>query len=410
MGYLLEQKTGVTQNQHLMRTQEMQLAFKVLQLPVMELKWLLLQEIECNPLLEIQEVLQERFLYSNRDAFESSIPYRPTLLEHLKGQVREEFTLEEIPLVEVIIGNIDERGLMTTPPKEIAFYLGISEKKVYQLLKRVQRFDPPGIGACSIQESLLIQLDQGTLAFNIIHDHYEKLLKGKITSIAKKLRVSHQEILDAISDEIAPLHFHPIVSFSPKNPIPLEPDLTLFIDADQIRVSVNNETLPPLSINKEYLSIESSYVKKKLRDIKWLSQTLNRRERFLFKIGEVIREAQKEFFLKEEAPLVVMTLRELAVKLEVHESTITRAVANKSIQTPKGLFPLRYFFSQGINAHSSQSIKELIQRIIKNESTPLSDQEIKEKLFEKGYDLSRRTVAKYRGQLNIPSKSKRKKA
>ncbi len=464
--------------QRLIMSAQMQQAIRLLQLPVEELSTYLEEQIVNNPLLEVdndekkeaeesKEIPQEEkeviiddndlrilnqleldieehlnqtesFLTKRtseeeklKNFLDQSVCAQTTLREFLIEQAHDAFnhSEEDLKIGEILFGYLDASGLISTPLSEIACFHAIQEKDLLRVLKIVQTFEPYGIASSSIQECFLNQLrcfkKEASLCFEIIRDHYDDLLHNRIPSIQKKIGCTFEDIRDAIEKEIAKLDIHPGMQFSTRSAQALIPDVTLRQENDQLIVDVERDAFPLLRLNKRYLKMlrnedtpkeTKQYIKQHFMSAKWLFKNLQERFSTIERIARILAKKQLNFFMEPEGELVPMTMKMVAEELELNESTVARTVANKCIATPKGLFPLRFFFTtkyisdKGENL-SSATIKNAIVKIIENEekTTPLSDEDISQLLKEKGIICARRTVAKFRHLLTIGNAHQRRK-
>ena len=361
---------------------------------------------------------------------EQSIYAHPTLREQLLHQAHDSFdSLKEIEIAEILIGYIDEFGFLKTLLSEICLLHRLAEKEVQHVLTVIQDFEPYGVGASTIQESLLIQLrclhKEDTLAYQIIRDYYEQLLHNHIPHIQKHLKRTYEEIQQAIEKDIAKLDLHPGTHFSSKPTQAIIPDVTLRQENDRLIVEVERDYTPSLRLNSHYLKMLSDpeasseikhFLKQHLFSARWLARNLQQRYSTIERIAEALAEKQYDFFTQPNGQLVPLIMKTLADELNVHESTIARTVANKYIYSPRGLFPLRNFFtnkyvSEAGEDLSATTVKQSILDLIDKEDKkqPLSDEKISVLLKEKGIPCARRTVAKYRLVLQIGNTQQRRK-
>lgn len=471
-------KQAQKQTQRLMMTPQMQQAIHLLQLPILELAQAVDQEIEQNPVLEYMEdeegpaeevreetpieekeltfeehqldvlkQLDEEFrdCTAGSDQFvprrsaeedkkkaflESSIEERISLQDHLMSQAREAFSdSKELEAAEVIIGYLDENGFMPTPLNEIAASFSLSLEKLQKVLSVIKTFDPVGIASQDVQEMLLSQLrhqgKENSLAYRMVQDFFEHLLHNRLPHIQKEMKVSQSEIQKVIEKEIAPLNLHPGNSFSDVEAATLIPDVRLRSEGEEYVAEVNEDQLQPLRFNRKYLKLlddpattreTKDFIKTKLLSAKWLVRNLHQRGETLYKIAGFLCEKQRQFFEDPKGKLAPLTMQTVAEELGLHESTIARAVANKYIETPRGIFPFRHFFSSGYvdkegQEVSSKTVCDLIQQLIGEEDKrkPLSDETLSKKIHSMGVTCARRTVAKYRSELNIGNTQQRRK-
>lgn len=480
-----QMQTGVGQHlqlsQRLMMSAQMQQAIHILQLPLQELEPFIEEQIVDNPILEItsdeevngareerepveketdeseiffddkdlailnhlDEELRDHFADSDpvpvkrsaeeeklKGYLEQSIVAAPNLREQLLNQAHDTFeTPRELEIAEILIGYIDPCGFLDTPLSEISSFHAIPEKEVKKVLREIQSFEPFGIAASTIQESLLIQLrclgKEETLAYEIVANHYDHLLHNHIPTIQRTLKYSYEEIEHAIANDIAKLDLHPGTHFSAEIAQPIIPDVSLRLEEGCLIVEVERDYTPSLRINKRYLKMLNDpetpketqhYVKQHLLSAKWLVRNLYQRYSTIERIAQSLAERQHEFFVNPDGQLIPLTMKTLAEELDVHESTIARTVTNKYIFSPRGLLPLRAFFTAKYTSDegedlSATTIKEAIRDLIGTEEkgSPLSDEKISFLLKEKGIPCARRTVAKYRLILQIGNAQQRRK-
>lgn len=474
-----EQKQQMTQR--LIMSAHMQQAIHLLQLPVQELETFIEEQVVLNPLLEmgeseskeeesendsssqnfgderevtisdqdlsilgrLEEDWREHFAQNEpprikrsseeeklKSYLEQSIPADRTLNEQLLSQAHDTFeTAEELEIAEVLIGYIDQFGFLTTPLAEICLLHRLPDDKVQQVLQQIQTFEPIGVGAQSIQDSLLIQLrclhKEKTLAYLIVRDHYDELLHNRIPLIHKKLKHSAEEIEYAIEHDIAKLDLHPGRQFSSSETQAIVPDVTLRQENEKLFVEIERDRTPSLRVNLNYLNMlkepstskeTKHFIKHHLFSARWLMRNLQQRYSTLERIADSLAQKQYQFFTSAEGQLVPLTMKTIADELNVHESTIARTVANKYIDTPRGLFPLRSFFTNKYVSEegddlSSSTVKQALLALIEKEDKqhPLSDEKISSLLKEKGISCARRTVAKYRTALQIGNTQQRRK-
>lgn len=451
-------RQNVKQIQRLILSPQMQQALHLLQLPVLELGSVIEEELTQNPLLELSETENEEpfeqdefeilhpeedfapsLSYNKREDedlktyIENTVAYESSLFDHLMKQAWETFSdLEERRLAEVIIGNLDHDGILSTPLEEVAALAGVSCDTLLPILQQVQTFDPLGVGALNLKEALLIQLKglgkEKSLAFRIIEHHYEDVMHNRLPAIAKSLSHSIQEIRDTIVKEIASLDLHPGTNQSDGHYRQivhhLTPDVTINYSEGKFSIEINDEHIPPLRLNKGYLQMlqnqklcdeTRSYIQEKIASGKWLLRNLHERHQTLYRIAEQLIQSQNTFFASPRGKLIPLTMKEIAEKLELHESTIARAVANKYVSSPRGILPLRSFFTHAYTTESgenisAQTVKDLLVQLLEKEdkSSPLSDETLSSMIKEKGIPCARRTVAKYRQELNIGNTTQRR--
>ena len=461
----------LSQTQKLIMTPRLQQALKLLQVPTLELQQILKQEVLQNPLLEeVDEVTEQEDIDKEASAdeqnneesedpaeedpidwtdylqdgsldrtyvppTEQSVEFlekvpatRTTLAESLLEQLHFlSLPAEHMLIAEFIVGSIDDRGWLVTSVEDIASALDRPVIEVENVLRLVQALEPAGVGARDLRECLLIQLDargeRECLAWRMIHDHFDHLVNRRFPEIARLLKVSTIEVQEA-ADSIATLHPRPGTMVSAEDPKYVVPDLLVERVDEEYVVMLNDRNVPRLRISSAYESVIAAnkrkpdaseeqkqtreYIQGKLASAKWLIQTIEQRRRTMIKVMNCIVREQREFFDKGIAFLRPLTLAAVARQIDMHESTVSRVCSGKYVQTPRGVFELKFFFSSSLGTQdggevSAKSAKDKIRRIIEaeGEKAPLSDQKIADMLKKDGLNIARRTVAKYREQLNI---------
>jgi RNA polymerase sigma-54 factor len=444
----------------------MQQSLQFLQAPAMELQSLVQQEIEINPVLEespdepkpeadaedwdkqLQELRQkdeewrEYFSQSNTPTasynpeaaerrqflFDSQVE-APHLSDHLLRQLTlSTSTPEMIQVGEEIIGNIDDAGFLKVPLVEVAQSARVEYSVAQATLDLIQTFDPVGVGARDLRECLLIQIHRlgksNELEAQVVSHCLAELGRKKYQDIARALKVPLERV-QAAAQFIATLQPRPGSSFSSDDKQNIvQAELSVQKSGDDWVVVMNDDPVPRLRISDTYKDLlvnnghDASlreYLKEKIRAGKFLIKCLHQRQTTIFNIATEIVKRQRGFFDEGVAHLKPLTMNQVAEVVGVHETTVSRAIANKYVQTPYGLFDLKYFFTPGYQTAtgevmSNTSVKDAIQDLIARESStkPLSDQEIVKILSERGIPLARRTVAKYRSELGLlPSNLRR---
>jgi RNA polymerase sigma-54 factor len=360
---------------------------------------------------------------------QNSVQSQKNLGSLLWEQARETFEDDsELRMAQELIGHLDERGFLATDLQEIALLNAFDLTTLEQVLFDVQDFDPPGIAARSVQEALQIQLRrQGkrkSLAYQIVAEHYEDLLHNRIPLICRGLGVDAEAIQEAVRQDIQCLDLQPGAGFD-AGPVQLVvPDVSIIDEGGQLVVKVNDESLPPLRLNRRYMQMledsslcqeDRDYISKKAISGRWLLRNIHQRNETLFRIAESLVEKQYAFLSQADGELRPLTMKSVAEEISVHESTVARAVANKYVDCPRGLLPLRSFFSNSYVSKqgedfSSHGVKQVLQELIEGEDKrkPLSDEALSKLMREKGIDCARRTVAKYRREMNIGNTTQRR--
>jgi len=466
----MELRLSLRQTQRMIMTQSLQQAIGLLQLSRLELIQAVRQELEENPLLD-EEVPEEAQVTEEASGDDEGEPGEDPLSDfdwesYLEdaSDYRREFPREEVErwspeerltrprsladhlLFQLhlstsdpdlihwateIIGNLDENGYLDLEPGELRGKTSADQAAIEKALELVQSFDPSGVAARDLRECLLLQLDslrdgeQVTMARTLVGDHLAELEGRYLTRIAERLKVSIKVIQDALL-LICSLEPKPGRTFTTEEPRYITPDVYILKVDDRFVVVLNEDGLPRLRISAYYRGLlgkgrssskeTREYVEGKMRSALWLIRSIEQRQRTLFKVSESIVKFQREFLERGITQMRPLTLKEVAEDISMHESTVSRVTTNKYVHTPEGLFELKYFFHRGVQAVdgeavSSLTVKEFVRRHLTTEDTgkPLSDQKIVEILKQQGIDIARRTVAKYRGQLRIPSSSRRRK-
>ena len=351
-----------------------------------------------------------------------------SLQENILEQMRfSDLTEEQTPIAEMIIGNIDDYGYLKASVEELSFSTNIPAEKILDVLKVIQTFHPPGVGARDLRECLMLQLERAgrekTLEYRIVRDFMEALGKRKMPEIARGCGLGVDQIQAAV-ERIGHLEPRPGRDFLPDDDRYILPEVFVQKNGEEFVVTTNNEQIPHLRISNTYKDLmakaESSgevrdYIREKIRAGKFLIKSLQQRQATILNIGKEIVKRQREFMEKGVAFLKPMTMVQVADVIGVHETTVSRAVSAKYIDTPQGIFEMKYFFTSGIatangDGVSNTSVKDMVTEMFAKEDTrkPLSDQEIVKMLAEKGIVIARRTVAKYRAELNILPSNLRK--
>jgi RNA polymerase sigma-54 factor len=351
-----------------------------------------------------------------------------SLQETLLEQVRESrLTPEQRPIAEMIIGNIDDHGYLKTSLEELSTTTNTPVPKIEEVLKVVQTFDPSGVGARDLQECLMRQLERAgeadSIEYRIVRDYMEALGKRRIPEIARGLSLEVEDVQDAIR-RIARLEPRPGRAYVTDSNQYILPEVFVHRVGDDFVVTTNNEQIPHLRISNTYKDLMAqsgntaeviNYIREKIRAGKFLIKSLHQRQQTILNIGQEIVKRQRDFMEKGVAFLKPLTMVQVAEIVGVHETTVSRAVSGKYMQTPQGIFEMKYFFTAGIQTASGEgmsntSVKDMISEMFKKEdpTKPLSDQEIVRMLQEKGIVIARRTVAKYRSELNILPSNLRK--
>ena len=473
---------GLHQVQKLSQSQvlapQLRQSLKILQAPALELRHTILEELQNNPLLEemsmngvsldqekedcdpeqngesestpdakeemrfqndfeilrkLDEDWRDHFQQTNsqstftrqdaerRQHFFDSLVSETSLQEHLLAQsdladgggpVRE--------ALRFLVGSLNDQGFLTSSISDIALLSGLPLKTMQEAADLLKTFDPPGIGAANVQESLLQQLKirghGDSLAANILRHHYPLLLRRRIPEIARKVSAALEEVQAAL-EEVATLDPAPGRRFGEDTNRVVEADVRVERDGDRWVISLNRDYIPRLRLSSTYKELlaknhlsqqEKEYISEKMRSGKFLISSIEQRQQTIERITKEILAQQKDFFEHGVAKLRPLTMNQVAQAVGVHETTVSRAIANKYIATPWGVFDFKFFFTPGYTAQngetvSNTSIKDRIAQIVseENPAKPFSDQDIVAILGEKNVQIARRTVAKYREELGI---------
>jgi RNA polymerase sigma-54 factor len=470
----IELRQSLKLTQQPIMTPQLQQAIKLLQLSRMELMDLVRQEEEENPIIEevvepdvdaepletnyetlmasspgVKETREEDVegpalnwridgfssrakkseQEEDRPTFENFLTKKATLSEHLFWQLRlNDFSEEERLIGTLIIGNLNEDGLLQVSLDEIASQSGLELASVERVIQKVQAFDPPGVAARDLKECLLLQAQQiyprESLVQALISDHLDQLARRNYQAIAKELQVPMEEVVRA-SRLLSELDPKPGRSFSDENIPFIIPDVYVYKVGDEYVVILNEDGLPKLRINPYYRDIlreqaqstgeAKEYINEKIRSALWLIKSIHQRQRTIYRVAKSIVRFQRDFLDGGVAYLRPMVLKDVAMDVEMHESTISRVTSNKYIHTPQGIFELKYFFNSSINTArgenvASESVKEKIREILSKEDSqnPYSDQELVEILKKQDILIARRTVTKYREMLGVLPSTRRK--
>jgi RNA polymerase sigma-54 factor len=351
------------------------------------------------------------------------------LYDHLTWQLRFSDASDEVrEAAEVVIGNIEENGYLKATEEEIAQYAGCSAETAREAISLVQTFDPVGVGARDLKECLLLQLPplnlEGTLVEDLIGNHLEDIEKRKFQQLATRFGCTLEEIKEAVK-VISDLEPKPGRGYSAVQPIYIKPDVYVVRADGDFQIILNDENMPNLRINSYYRKLlmakdalkkdEKAYLEERLRSAVWLLKSLDHRNKTIYRVTESILKFQREFFENGVSRLKPLNLKDVASDLGMHESTISRTTSNKYLSCGHGLFNFRYFFSSGLKTTSgsvsSTSVKDMIKKLVDEENPrkPLSDQKISEMLKSLNIKVARRTVAKYREEMNIPPQNIRKR-
>ena len=447
-------KQKLEHRQKLVFTQSLQQSIKILELPLLELKNTIESEIVENPVIE--EIAQESSRsespqpvntpendeapafdkeFSPKELYGYEKPIlgkKESLNDSLLRQLRINTSDEQrVKIGTALIDRIDNNGYLKADLSLLDTELECPQEEILQVLKLIQTFDPAGVGARDLKECLLIQLkkrgEQDELLFKLIENHLEELAHGKeLQKLCKKLKCS-QENLRRCIEKLHGLEPKPGRSYCDDDIAYIVPDVTIEEKDSQLLISTKDDTIPVIRINPVYKSMLKSkkvneetkeFIRQRVVRANNFIRAIRSRKETLLKVVTHIAEIQREAILEEAEQLKPLTLKEIAEKVSMHESTISRVVRNKYVQTPSGLWPLKDFFSSGLKTSegediSSQTIKLKIKELIEAEdkTNPLRDQDIADSINQsEKTPIARRTVAKYREMLKIPPVSQRRRS
>ena len=462
---------GLSQHQSLSQTQvlapQLQQSLQILQVPMLELRTLIQQELDGNPTLEMEDnepkiedkqreaeefdaefdrlskldeewrdYMSQNASYSRRSAedeerrqfFFDSLSKTETLQEHLVEQLRHsDLSDDDRKLGELLIGNTNDTGFLTVTPEDIAANTGLELADLQRILEFVQMFHPVGVCARDLRECLLIQLKrigkEGSLEWRIVSNHIEDLGKKRFPEIARRCGTT-VECIQRAANFIATLDPKPGQIFAPDPNHYVLPDVTVEKVSGEWQILLNGDQIPHLRISNTYKDLMAQtankedvrdYIRDKIRNGKFLIKSIHQRQQTISNIAHEIVKRQKAFLEEGPSALKPLTMVQIADAVGVHETTVSRAISGKYMSTPHGVFEMKYFFTPGYQTAGGQSmsntsVKGVIAEMVKTENpkNPLSDKEIVDLLEKKGIPIARRTVAKYRNELNILPSNMRK--
>ena len=449
LGYNLR----LEQQQRLIMTPELRQAIKILQLSSVELTDYVNEIILENPLIEVNEEAIDpnlgkkeslldwgEYLRGTRDLpernlskevkaefpFESLVSKGMDLHEYLFSQLGYlSLSKMQYKAARYLIGNLNSLGYLAVTLEQAANDLKIAYKKVEEALSIVQGFDPPGVGARSLSECILIQLKQKNInnqeLYDIVNNHLENIASGRLNRVAQALEIPVARVQE-LADIIKSLNPKPGASFGNGSDTRyIVPDVTVERIDNEYIILINDNRVPNLTINNTYRAIldsskgtddtTRSFVENKLNQALWLMRSIEQRRMTIYQVTSALVDLQRPFFDYGMKYLKPLTLKQLADQINVHESTVSRATSNKYLQTPHGTFEYKFFFNPGLTTTDkgdnacSEIIKRTLQEIVKTEDTtkPYSDQKLADMMQERGVLIARRTVTKYREELGIPN-------
>ena len=366
--------------------------------------------------------------YAEKPSIEATYKKEATLADHLMWQLDMTVDSETDRFIgSCIIGNIQNDGYLCADLQEIVTISQSDEENVLRVLKFIQGFEPTGVASRSLKECLMLQAqalsDKNPYVEVLIENYLERLEDRYLQKVASELKISLDVVLEAL-ETIKGFCPKPGLLFSSEGIDYVVPDLVVFKTDEGYDVALNDEGVPNLQISSYYHNLlkttkegqTKEYLEDKYRSALWLIKSIDQRRQTIYKVGKSIVKLQKDFLDDGLSYLQPMVLKDVAKDIEMHESTVSRITTNKYIDTPQGVFELKFFFHSGIksymgNSMSSIRVKNMIKEIIKEEdrNSPLTDDQMVEALMMKNVKIARRTITKYRKELNIPPASKRKK-
>lgn len=373
---------------------------------------------------------QERSAENMQNNWHDSRESEEDLSDYLLSQLLlTDYSKQDRAIIEFLVQSLDSRGYLTDDPASIAEYFSVSVEQVKSLLEDIQELDPAGVGARDLKECLLLQLarkkEVSPITETIITHHLDDIAKNHLHDIAKKLQVSMDDVLTAC-EEIRSLNPKPGNSFSNREQLRyISPDAVVVKLENKFEILINEYQYPQFNISSYYLEMQKNtadeeakkYLQEKIQQAQWVTNCISQRTSTLSRVMHVLVEKQNDFFMNGIGYKHPMRLTDIAEELELHESTISRAMRGKYLQCSWGVFPLNYFLTS-VAAKSTdnsedktpEQIKSLIQKVIDEEDKkkPYSDQAISKKLEDYDVKISRRTVNKYRTEMGLPDKSGRK--
>lgn len=439
----------IEQRQELVMTPELIQSIKILQYNARELDVYVQEQLQSNPVLEQKEIDWQQFLKNRRkddigqkywessdpdqqeNAYEQYTTAEESLFEHLMFQLEVTVRSKEmLKIGEYLLEALDESGYLTVSIKEAAEALDTTTDKIKYVLRIIHTFDPYGVGARNLKECMMIQLHHiGMLDDNyrcLLAEHLEDLSANRLKIIAKKMQLNVKQIQE-MADVIRKLDPKPGLQFSSKDENQyVTPEIYVEEKDGQFVAVLNDSSSPQLMISSYYETMLQEaendpevlkYLKKRLDAANWLITSINKRKETIRKVAQAVVSYQQDFFRNGHKFLKVLTLKQIASALDIHESTVSRTINGKYLQCSEGVFELKYFFSSGVKGSgddsgvASKSVKILIKEMIDKEDPehPISDQKIADVLNSHGVNISRRTVAKYRDEMHILSSSRRKR-
>tara|TARA_X000001036_G_scaffold69055_1_gene60240 strand:+ start:304 stop:1656 length:1353 start_codon:yes stop_codon:yes gene_type:complete len=421
------------------------LSASILQLNISNLEQKILDELEKNPILDQNESEPEKNsdaeddnsvdfeedpneyepanIYEKKESndFDGALPQRVDFIENLIFQL-DEFNLSEWErlIAEEVLWNLDEKGYLAIDPILIADRYDSTEEKVMNVIKKVQKLEPLGVAALNLQDCLLIQIQdkkENSIVFQILSNHFKDFVNNRFEILQKKLSISREDLAMAL-DKIKKLNPKPGEGKFDIDVESVIPDLVILQYENSWKIIVNDSWMPELTLNQEYVSMldqtdvaidTKKYLKEKFNSANWFIDAIEQRRKTLASVMKAIINRQSSFFKDGTGDIRPMKLQDIANDIQMDISTISRSTRGKYVDTPFGIYELKSFFSEGYTLDSgdtisTKTIKQLLKELIENENknSPLTDTDLAKQLKSKGYPVARRTVAKYRENLQFP--------
>ena len=421
------------------------LSASILQLNISNLEQKILDELEKNPILDQNESEPEKNsdaeddnsvdfeedpneyepanIYEKKESndFDGALPQRVDFIENLIFQL-DEFNLSEWErlIAEEVLWNLDEKGYLAIDPILIADRYDSTEEKVMNVIKKVQKLEPLGVAALNLQDCLLIQIQdkkENSIVFQILSNHFKDFVNNRFEILQKKLSISREDLAMAL-DKIKKLNPKPGEGKFDIDVESVIPDLVILQYENSWKIIVNDSWMPELTLNQEYVSMldqtdvaidTKKYLKEKFNSANWFIDAIEQRRKTLASVMKAIINRQSSFFKDGAGEIRPMKLQDIANDIQMDISTISRSTRGKYVDSPFGIYELKSFFSEGYTLDSgdtisTKTIKQLLKELIENENknSPLTDTDLAKQLKSKGYPVARRTVAKYRENLQFP--------
>ncbi len=430
----MEFQLSIFQQQKLLITQDIKQSIEILQMSSLELMEYLKEQMADNPLIDW--ISAEPRIKANRKTTDNNSDWWLNI--HIESETLEEVLLDQLKDLGldkrtyrdclIVIRSLNEKGYLEDPLDLLSEQTGAPLQQLERTLRVVQGMQPQGVGATSLEECLLLQINandpQNALARELIAHDLQDIAKRKYIHLARKYSVDTAAIQTAV-DQIGKLNPKPGLIYGKGNPDYIHPDIVIRKFEETFEAVLEDSTVPAFSWNLFYLNMlkqqtdckeTNSYLRQKWAAAKWISKCIEQRRTTLYHVAKILFEIQQDFCRHGPSHIKPMSLKDIAVLLNMHESTVSRAVRGKYALTPWGIYGLKHFFSASIpqngeEASSALQLKEQVREIIGKEdkNRPLSDQKIASVLQEQGYMISRRTITKYRKSMNIGSTAQRKR-